>query len=475
MKVLQKLLGLPRPQSSSTPEHLPEGSQPNSSEVARNVICALLVLFSTAVELGMREAFYSVSSEAPGLLLVMLLTGLVLAVAIGGIRTSHASASRLTVSRITVLMAAMAWWRLSGVGLQLLPSMWAWPLLGLAGLMGLRLNAASWAVVCRTLAAAIAIFVLSQPLLAHLRARDLQWPPVRQAGMPAADQPAPVTTVVVLLDELSAGAAGPIAEAMGRSGYPVVRRAIDPSGDATGKVVPSMFAGRPFKESKPCSWHTVCSGADVLDMDRVQASRPDIDVVGFYFPYCAVRGLRSCEVVAPESPYLDWARWRCAAQRRSEWLTQFDGEDKRLRCAQQNGRIWIALGEAVESAIWNAPVWTQGGVLYAHVPLPHPPGEGGAASLEQHYRVNIEKAAQLVGKMAERLASTQRPFSLVVFSDHPLRPYWCLSLQYRPSCPPSTDLLDDKVPLLATGVVDPAFARVNSNMDIFQLIAVQRR
>jgi hypothetical protein len=198
--------------------------------------------------------------------------------------------------------------------------------------------------------------------------------------------------------------------------------------------------------------------------------RPDVDIVGFYFPYCAIKGLRSCNVVSPMSPYLDFARWHCAAQRRSDWLTGLDGETERVRCANQLGHVWATLGQDVEAAIWRAPVWERGGLLYAHVPLPHPPGDGGEGSLETHYRANIAKSARLVGAITERLVSRRRPFSLVVFSDHPLRAIWCHSTQYRDSCPPGADLLDDQVPLLATGVVSPAFATIKSNMEIFSLV-----
>lgn len=432
------------------------------------MVSALLVLMVTAIELGMREAFYRISGEAPGLLLITILTLLFAAVGLWKFRDDLAR--RPSASRIMVPIALASWGWLCGI---------QWPggrgsglvLLGIIGILAWRLSNGPWAVLRRALTAAALIFVLSQPILAFWHAPNLQWPRAASAGLPSRSGPAPEITVVVLLDELSANAAGPIAEAMSRSGYPVLRHSVQPVGDGTAKVVPSLIAHHVFAEAKPCSWHTVCSGASVLDLDRVSASRPDIDIVGFYFPYCAIGGLRSCEVLSPSQPYLDLSRWRCAAQRRSDWLAGIDGEAARLHCAELNGQVWASLGARVEAAIWRAPIWDRGGLLYVHAPLPHPPGEGGSGTLEQHYRANLGKAARLVGDLAERLAAQKRAFSLIVFSDHPLRSsFWCHSTQYRQSCPPDAALLDERVPLLATGIVDPGLGKIRNNMDLLQFI-----
>jgi hypothetical protein len=443
-----------------------------SSEVRWNLLCVFAVLMSAAFELGLRETFYHVSSEAPGLLLLTIFALITAAVGLSSSRTRDDTRAQLVVSRVLTVLSVFLWWRFGGIGWGWVATWW-WALLLVSCFGAVKSFAPLWARLRRAVTAAVMIFVLSQPALALWRASPVQWlphaSPTAGEGQ-GADSPSAETTVVVLLDELSAKAAGPIAEAMARSGSPVMRRAIASSGDATAKVVPSLLLRREFREAKPCSWHTVCSDTDALDVGRVTVGRPDVDVVGFYFPYCAIMGLRSCNVVSPISPYLDFARWHCAAQRRSDWLTGLDGETERVRCANQLAHVWATLGKDVEAAIWRAPVWERGGVLYAHVPLPHPPGDGGEGSLDTHYRANIAKSARLIGAVAERLAGSGRPFSLVVFSDHPLRAIWCQSMQYRDSCPPSADLLDDHVPLLATGVVSPAFATIKSNMEIFSLV-----
>jgi hypothetical protein len=282
----------------------------------------------------------------------------------------------------------------------------------------------------------------------------------------------PDVTVFLLLDELNAKAADPLIAALSKSGRDVHAKAILPVDDATSRVVPSMFSGEHFADAKPCGIHTVCSGRHVLDFSQVVASRPNVDVVGFYEPYCAIRGLRYCLRLAPDSPIFDARRWWCAALRRSTWLVSVAPAEAGLKCAQLSGAIWSSLASRVEHAIWRAPVWRDGGFLYAHVPLPHPPGESGGGSLAAHYQANLERAAALVTRIGQELArQPERRFRVVVFSDHPLRPHlWCAGGQYSSNgCPLSSHLADDKVPLIAIGDIPTAFHTIKSNIEIFEL------
>ncbi|RYG90247.1 MAG: hypothetical protein EON59_00140 [Alphaproteobacteria bacterium] len=372
-------------------------------------------------------------------------------------------------SRLWVLFGAALWiWICVGlpgrgpIHAPELASAGLWLLMALASWL---LTEPAWAKLRRAVTVGALIFVFSQPLLAALRAPRLSWPPA------APHRSIPALTVVVLLDELNANAAGPIAEAMRRTGRPVFEKALIPAGDGTAKLVPALFTGHDFGQAKPCGWHTICSGGEVLDFGRVQASRPDIDVVGFYMPYCAISGLRFCEELSPVQPYTDLTRWYCAALRRSAWLADHGGIAARRRCADQNGRVWSSLAKRVEQAVWRAPAWTNGGLLYVHAPLPHPPGEGDG-TLGDHYRANVAKAALLIGEMADRLAMQKRSFALLVFSDHPLRPsIWCESTQYRAEgCPSDRSLLDDRVPLLISGDLGPMADELRTNRNVFQLI-----
>jgi len=431
------------------------------------------------LELGMREVFYRISGEMLGLVMLLLAAITLLLVGSVGLRRAAGSTCAQRLGRC-LLVGAFAMWGLT-VGGQLAPVIFGLngslvALLIVGGLAALRMEAGSWSGLRRALSAAALIFVISQPLLAAWRAPQLQWPaPAVPSGVkPAAKVAAstPELTVVVLLDELSDSASGPIVEAMKRAGRPVHRKALRPSGDGTSKVVPSLFSQQNFDQAKPCGWHTLCSGTQALDFSRIYASRPDIDVVGFYMPYCAMRGLRSCEVLSPPSPYGDPERWWCAAQRRSDRLAAHGGEVARQRCGELGGKVWAALGASVEAAMWRAPTWQRGGLLYLHMPLPHPPGEGGAGSLSDHYRANVAKAAKLIGDMAERMARTHPSFTMVVFSDHPLRSsVWCNSSQYgHHGCQLEPALQDENVPLLVTSSDERPQAEIASNRDVFQLI-----
>jgi hypothetical protein len=180
----------------------------------------------------------------------------------------------------------------------------------------------------------------------------------------------PKVQVFVLLDELNDKAAEPIIAAMSRSGERVLHRALTPVANATAKVVPALFTHEKFPDAKPCSLNTTCSGTRTLDFSRIHASRPDIDIVGFYLPYCAIQGLRSCHVEVLASPVLSWDRWSCALLRRSDMASIRAGETDRQRCRQLGGKVFSELVSDVEDRIWQAPVWREGGVLFAHVPLP---------------------------------------------------------------------------------------------------------
>jgi len=442
----------------------------------KDVIAACVVLSSVALELALRELYYRMFAELPRLLLLALIwIGMLLALSFLGRRVDPAR-HRL-VGRVAVFIALAVWFDLVGdVAI-------AW----LAGVSGghrtlvhgavfavfvagawyaLRADAKRWSACRRALSATAFLFVASQPVIAALSAPTISWPQAHGGPSGARD-----VTVFLLLDELNASAAGPVVEALAKAGRGVTMKSLQPVGDGTAKVVPAMFTGRRFPDAKPCGLQTVCSGAQVLDFSKVVASRPDVDVVGFYEPYCAMRGLRSCAHFSPSSPAFDVARWRCAALRRSALLAAWAGTDADKQCAELGGVTWLSVVTGVEEAIARAPVWRDGGFLFAHVPLPHPPGEGQGA-LASHYAANLGRAVRLVDRIAARAArEPDRRYTIVVFSDHPLRSaVWCGSSQYRQNgCPLPPHLVDTKVPLIVAGEVPKAFATVSENIDVFRL------
>jgi hypothetical protein len=453
----------------------------------KDLVATTLVLLSAAIELAVRESYYRLSAEVPRLFFVSGIWLLVvLAVSVAARRLSPGTA--IAVGRVALFVGVGTW--LDVVGTNAITSVigdsGATRLILRVAYCGLlagawfamRIPVARWSALRRATSVLCFLFVVSQPIVSSLRAPTVWWPDASAALAPATAGAANGTTIFLLLDELNAKSGGPIIEALSRAGREVHVKALVPAGDATGKVVPGMFTGIAFDDAKPCGVNTVCSGGQVLDFSKIVASRPDVDVVGFYEPYCAIRGLRSCAREAPESPVLDVARWWCAALRRSTTLTSIAGPAQQVRCAELNGEVWEGLIARVEESLWRAPVWQTGGFLFAHVPLPHPPGLPGGGSLTDHYDASLLRAARMVDRMVSTLR--QRPdqeLTIVVFSDHPLRSrLWCESTQYASNgCPLEERLVDDRVPLIVAGTVPPAFESVQSNLDIFKLVTPSPR
>ncbi|WP_457330923.1 hypothetical protein [Rhizobacter sp. P5_C2] len=446
-----------------------------SSASRKDLVVATLVLLSVAGELALRELYYRFWAELPGLLLVgaawlaILLTVLWFArpgrsprfdvVSRVGLFVSFAFWLDIFGDAVSGLLAA------EGTGRELVHAV-GFACFASGAWWALRVPPMRWAAIRRAVCAVAVLFVASQPIVAAIHAPTIAWP---GGAQPAGARD---TVVFLLLDELNASSAGPIVEALAKAGRGVRIKSLVPVGDATAKVVPAMFAGGRFPDAKPCSIATVCSGGRVLDFSKVIASRPDVDVVGFYEPYCKISGLRSCVQAFPSSPALEAERWWCAALRRSVWLSNKAGAAADNRCAALGGETWSALATRIEQGIDAARVWREGGFLFAHVPLPHPPGEGGGEPLSTHYANNISRAVRLVDRVvAEVTREPDRRFTIVVFSDHPLRSsVWCNTTQYRRNgCPLPQWLVDDKVPLIVAGDVPPAFDEIQQNNEVFRL------
>jgi len=332
----------------------------------------------------------------------------------------------------------------------------------------------TWTRARRALCVAFFVFVGIQPVLVALQAPELSWPPVAtpaSATAPSASVSAPVRriTMFVLLDELNATASAPFVQALLDQGLKVRSKAIVPVADGTAKVVPAMFTGQDFGSAKPCSTTAICSGAHILDFSRVKASRPDVDVVGFFHPYCAMRGLRYCEQAVVAQSVLDIGRWRCGAWRR----TGIPPDTSMAYCDKVYRTDWPAMTDEVERAIWRAPAWRQGGFLFVHVPLPHPPGRKEAATLQENYEENLARARELVARMAARAHEASMSIRMVLFSDHPLRQAeWCADQWVYSSrgCKPIQELEDAMVPLIVADDDElPILDSIVRNDQIFSL------
>jgi hypothetical protein len=97
----------------------------------------------------------------------------------------------------------------------------------------------------------------------------------------------------------------------------------------------------------------------------------------------------------------------------------------------------------------RAPFWRLGGLLYVHVPLPHPAGELPRRSLKAEYEANVEQAVDMVDALLLRVrARFGRDFEIDVTADHLLRvELWCQIPVYAgPDCGRDLPRTVDHVP-----------------------------
>jgi hypothetical protein len=330
----------------------------------------------------------------------------------------------------------------------------------------LRSNAQRWRVFRSTAVAVPVIFVSSQFLLGSLLAKDIVWP---NNFLPedSADDRHRVATILLLLDEMNSSDAVPVAEYLSGHGLEVRSKPVKSVGQDTIDVVPAMFLGHSFPDAHTCGTNTVCSDVSALDFGRVRASRPDIDIVGFYHPYCAIKGLRYCSRRGMQRALFDNVRIRCALNRRLGWNMGIDAAG----CQSKAHEPWLEMTERMLSDLERAPTLSQGGVLFAHLPLPHPPGRHNG-SMSAQYQSNVERATSVIANLLGQIKSAGLEPRIIVFSDHPLRQEkWCRtqSHHFDPPCRTEPYLEDDKVPLIVAARSVPDISSIESNRDIFKL------
>lgn len=257
----------------------------------------------------------------------------------------------------------------------------------------------------------------------------------------------PAATVVLLLDELSAEAGERIADAITHAGgNPRVHR-IKAIGESTITVIPEMFGGPHVPQARVCTPTAVCDRSGMFDFAKLGFDPADqVNIVGFHHPYCAASGLAACEQIgAPSRPAIisllcSFIRLVPGLQPTDcDWSVPKDWQDFRLR---------------MRDAAMRSPFWKNGGLLYAHLPFPHPPGDLPNAGLQADYTANLQMAAQITAQIwrqgQERFGAS---FRLIVTSDHPLRPaLWCKHAKYRKTgCEVTTTAFEGQVPYIVSG------------------------
>lgn len=318
------------------------------------------------------------------------------------------------------------------------------PLGMLLGFGTVRLREPIWRRLWPMLTAVLLIMAAVPLVVGPLLARPFVWPP-----LPATPGPQQPPAIFLLLDEMGASAAAPIVEGLRAQGWDVQAKSVGAVGDMTVKVIPQMLSGLPFPNARPCGPTTVCDQAYSLDFRSIALSRRDVDIVGFYHPYCAIQGLRWCRRLSPAPALWSPTRWKCAA------LRTMHVEDPMSSCQAFPLARWTRLVDDVLQSVEEAPFWQQGGLLYAHVPLPHPPGAEPGGSLSQHYSANLSRVRDVVLRLATKArARFGTQVRLVIFSDHGLRyQYACSTPLYagQPCDLPPT-YTDTRVPIIVAGL-----------------------
>ena len=431
-----------------------------------------------ASDLSAREMYHRVAAQSVGL---TLLVGAAILAAVGTWTAYRfLRRHRVCVAQrlIVVTSLAVAWYWLVGAAIATSWEMGALARLAIVAtttsvlfviFLLLQASVAVWSRVRSAMVLALFLFVASQPVLANLWAKDVPWPAGQDSH--SADQDANRrVTIVLLLDELNASSSANIVQVLAQHGLRPNVRAVVSVGTNTANVLPELFLGRPFPAARPCGLSMICSGSTVLDFSRVHATRPDIDVVGFFHPYCAISGLRSCHREGLNLAWFDSGRWECGMRRRTGWITQAD----KRRCRKIYIDAWSSMTERVLSDVRQAPALTQGGLLFAHLPLPHPPGLAAEGTLAEHYANNVLRAADVLEGMLESTERSGLQVRVVITSDHPLRQaMWCKDfVPYAwDGCRPIKALQDKKVPLIVAGAGAPDLSEFETNLAFFSIPA----
>ena len=276
-------------------------------------------------------------------------------------------------------------------------------------------------------------------------------------------------TVILLLDELNARDTSGLQQVLKGRGLQLNFKPIWPVHGSTTEVLPAIFSGLDFKGARACGLTRVCADNYSLDFAQVSVKRNDVDVVGFHHPYCAIQGLRSCKRFSMSRSIWEDGRFDCSLQHRLG--INVDRDEK--TCQQLRHIAWHDLREKVIEGLMNVPSLKMGGVVFAHVPLPHPPS-AGTGTLAEQYAINLKQTEKLLGEILDRMLINNIEPRVMIFSDHPLRPaMWCSKFagQFDSPCLVTSNLVDDHVPLIVAAKKSvPSISHVTSNQQVFEVL-----
>lgn len=227
----------------------------------------------------------------------------------------------------------------------------------LAGFMALRIRFDMWRRIYPAAIVAGLVFIFSPWVLARMGATTVYWPsPSHQPPTVAAPQIPAQNTIVLLLDELSASAAGPVVDQLKEAGLQVTVSDINPAGKNTINVIPAIWLRTSFDQAAVCGPTQICSATKVLDFSQIHATSNSIDVVGFYHPYCSIQGLRSCFFEPFATTHSAGTELACSFPVFNKWAF--------LECLDESASTrnsMVALRDNMQQALMAAPFWEKGG------------------------------------------------------------------------------------------------------------------
>lgn len=140
----------------------------------------------------------------------------------------------------------------------------------------------------------------------------------------------------------------------------------------------------------------------------------------------------------------------------------------------QADSLWLNMANKLLDAMFHAPALRNGGILYVHLPFPHPPAKISGTLAEQ-YHSNIQRAEDVLRRLLDEFSTNNIEVNFLIFSDHPLRQkMWCenINLLYRSvQCEVDQSLVDFYVPLIiASKSKLPVIDHVNSNIEVFDVL-----
>lgn len=295
--------------------------------------------------------------------------------------------------------------------------------LGLGVVLLRRLKSETWSRLAQALTVGVALYC-GAPFL-YSSSLDFQGRSIATLSIESLGIRGIHNSMVLILDELSPEYAQGVSSALTRHGFQVQEREVAAAGESTTRSIPSMLLNRRHDDAAPCSGEALC-GKPSFDFGSLRAAHRAIDVVGFWHPYCSIKGLRYCyRAIENKSVTQDLLGRICP----------LSGPLSRFFCNPGKDGwplAWARTEQEFKRAISEAPFWKQGGTLYVHVPIPHPAEVPGNKALNEEYRKNIGAAERLVGDLATKLKTNfDGNVVLIVTSDHPLRSYyWCNNTAY---------------------------------------------